>query len=95
MLFRRPFAEVLDWPASHVALIAEYLAHEPAPEERNEYALAQLAAIHVNGNRRKGSSPHPLSDFLLFRNAWKKQEEESIEQFAASFGGVKRADNHR
>ncbi len=99
VLFRRPLREILDWPASHVAVIAEYLAHEPAPDERVEYAVSQIAAIYVNAHRKKGASPHPLSDFLLFRDAWKRGDDKSngdssIHALAMSLGGTKRATDH-
>lgn len=79
-------------------MLAQYLAKEPAPDERIEAAVAQLATIYVNAHRKKGTAPHSVSDLMLFRDAWKVEEaepDESIEAFAMSFGGVKRGNNHR
>lgn len=96
ILYRRPLSDVLDWPENHVALIAEYMAREPAPDERIEIAVAQLCATYVNAHRKKGAPAHPVVDFLPFRDAWKVDEpEESIFDLAMSFGAVKRADNYR
>lgn len=98
-LYRRPYHEVLAWPRSSVQIAAAYLAKEPAPEERIEAALAQIAALYVNAHRRKGAAPHRIVDFLLFDDAWKPEQpaeqEESITAFALSFGMVKRGNHHR
>lgn len=94
-LFRRPLGEVLCWPSSHVALFAEYLSHEPAPEERIEYAVAQLCAMYASAHKGKGAKAPHVTDFMLFRNVWKQVKEETISEFASSFGGVKHADHHR
>lgn len=94
-MFKTPIHEVLDWPAWGVALLAEYLAKEPPADERVEIAVAHLAALYVNGHRRKGDPPHPISDFLLFRDAWKQDEPvETIESLALSLGTVKRGNHH-
>lgn len=74
-------------------MLAEYLSKEPAPEERQEYALAQLAAIQVNMNRGKGKPPHKIPEFMLFADAWKDEEAEkplSFEAVAASMGAMKK-----
>lgn len=77
ILYREPLSSVMGWPISHVHLIAEYLGREPAPDERIEYAIAQNSALFANANRRKDSAPAKLTDFMLFREAWKKPEPES------------------
>jgi hypothetical protein len=90
----------MGWPDWSVRLLAEFLAKEPAPPVRIEASVAQLAAIYANAHRRKGAAPHKVSDFLLFDDAWQPAEpaekEESIADFALSFGVVKRhGNNHR
>lgn len=64
----------MQWPASDVARIAAYLAREPAPEERIEFGLAQLAAIYVNANRGKSSPARKVVDFMPFHNPWKSSK---------------------
>lgn len=71
------------------------MAREPAPDERIEYAVAQLAAMYANAHRGKGKAPHKLSDFMLFRDAWKTEQEATLSEIIQSFGGVARATDHR
>lgn len=82
-----------------MALLAEFFAKEPDPATRIEIAVAQLTACYVNAHRRKGDQPHKVSDFLLFRDAWKQSEEseepESLSALAMSFGKVNRGNHHR
>lgn len=75
ILFRQPLSEVRNWSASDVRLLSEYLSREQAPDERIEYAVSYLTATYVNAHRPKGESPRELSEFLLFRNAWKRSPE--------------------
>lgn len=63
----------MDWPASHIVLVASYLNKDPAPDERIEYAIAQLCAMFSNANSAKTSAPAKLKDFLLFREVWKPE----------------------
>lgn len=76
-------------------MLSQYLAREPAPDERIEYAVAQLAAMYANAHRGKGKPPYKITDFMLFRNAWKTEQEATLSEIIESFGGVSRADNHR
>jgi len=71
VLYREPLARVMDWPVSHVRLIATYLSREPAPDERIELALAQIATMYANSHRPKDRPPAKLVDFLPARDAWK------------------------
>jgi hypothetical protein len=54
---------------AEVQIWAAYLAKEPAPEEKIEVQLANLAATYVN-SKSKGSKRKTM-DFMFFRNAWK------------------------
>lgn len=47
-----------------------YLQKQPAPEERNEIAMATLCALFFNANRGKGQSPRRLKDYLPFIDPW-------------------------
>lgn len=74
-------------------MLAAFLSREPFPEYRQEIGLAQLAAIHVNSNRKKGAAPHKVAEFMPFDDAWKPKEDdepESLDAFAMSLGAVKR-----
>lgn len=57
-----------------------------------------LASIYVNANRGKGKPAKPVTDFLMFRDAWKPEEVEeepaNLQTVLMAFGKVKRADNH-
>lgn len=90
VLYRRPLSEVLSWPLSHLRLIGDYLAREPAPEERIEIAIAQLTAIYVNSKIKAGSTAKKVIDFLLFRDAFKaKPSQQDINNsFLRAFGSV-------
>lgn len=74
----------MDWPASHVQLIAAYLAREPAPDERIEFAVTQLAAIYTNAHLPKDKPQKPISDFLLFRKAWAREADASSGRYSES-----------
>lgn len=84
----------MGWPNWVLSSLREYLSREPAPIERIEYALAQLSAIQINSNLAKGSPAKKTADLLMFRDAWKKEEDEgeegSIEEFATAIGAVRR-----
>lgn len=60
---------MLQWPASHVRVIAKFLEREPTPEQRIEVAIAHLTQIYVNAHKKGGQVP--IEKFMLFRNAWK------------------------
>lgn len=62
----------MDWPVSHVRLIATYLSREPAPDERIELALAQIATMYANSHRPKDRPPAKIVDFLAPRDVWKQ-----------------------
>ena len=73
ILYREPLHSVMDWPSSHIVLIASYLNTEPAPDERLEFSIAQLCSMLSNVNLAKDTEPRKLSDFLLFREVWKPE----------------------
>lgn len=78
MLFRRPLHEVAAWPAWEVEVLEQFLAREPAPDQRIEVAIAQLSAIWVNANRdpRKQPIPVSLDQFLLWKqDPWEREAE--------------------
>lgn len=69
LLTGQPPSAVLGWPASDVQLTSAYLAQEPAPAERLEYAIAYMSCMYANAHR--GNRPEiPLERFLMFRHAW-------------------------
>lgn len=70
----------MGWPGWVVSSLNEYLRKEPAPIERVEYGLAQLAAIQVNMNRKKGTAAHTVNDFMLFSSAWGGPKEAQAQQ---------------
>lgn len=74
----------MDWPVSHIRLICAYLGTEPSAEERAEYAIAQMTSILVNVNRAKGKPPARLSEFLIFRDAWKKTVDVNSSRYSAA-----------
>lgn len=83
----------MNWPAWEVALLADFLHKEPSPGDRVEVAIAQITTLYYNMHRKRGTPPYKISDFLLYRDAWKQEEkepEESPATFALSFGMVKR-----
>lgn len=70
LLTGQPPSAVLGWPASDVRLMSAYLAQEPAPAERLEYAIAYMCCMYANAHR--GKRPEiPLERFLMFRHAWR------------------------
>lgn len=69
----QPPSVVMGWPASDVQLLAAYLAREPAPTERIEYAVAHLHSSYANAHR--GDQPSmPLERFLMFAKAWRNAD---------------------
>lgn len=70
------------WPARDIRVIAEYLAKEPAPDERIEYAVAQLSSIYVNGHRKQGAEAIPLGEFLMFRKAWESADLQAEDRYS-------------
>lgn len=70
VLYRRPLAEILAWPARHIELILAFLQVEPSPEDRLEQAIARLTWQHFNRTRGKDDEAKPLADFLPFATAW-------------------------
>lgn len=61
-------------PASEVRFWGEYFAHMPPPDERLEFAVAQLTAKLHNVNRGT-SSPIKPDDLMPFTEAkvWKRR----------------------
>lgn len=72
VLFRRPIHEVARWPDWELSTLDEFLAKEPAPEQRIEIALAQLCLLVFKGNF-KGEKD--IKDFLPYLNAWPSELE--------------------
>lgn len=62
----------MEWPVSHVLLVSTYLSREPAPDERIEIALAQIATMYANTHRAKDRPPAKIADFLAPRDVWKQ-----------------------
>jgi len=71
---RRPLHEVLAWPLWVVHTYAEFLAREPAVEDRLEVMLAQLSAQYGAVHRGPGMPAPRINDYLLFRDAWADTE---------------------
>ena len=71
---RRPLHEVLAWPLWVVHTYAEFLAREPAVEDRLEVMLAQLSAQYGAVHRGPGMPAPRINDYLLFRDAWAANE---------------------
>lgn len=62
----RPLSRVLaEYPAWELRYWQVWMAREPLPGHRVEYVLAQIAANHVNMNRKKGASPLKPADFMI------------------------------
>ena len=74
VLMRRPLAEVLAWPDSHVRLQLEYMALEPSAEL---VAIAQLTALVNNRSRNKDDPGMTIADFLIHPSARKPEPEQS------------------
>ncbi|MBP9034814.1 MAG: hypothetical protein KBG29_13015 [Pseudomonadales bacterium] len=70
LLMRCPLHEVLAWPLWVVHAYADFLAREPATEDRLEVMLAQLAAQYGAVHRAQGAPVPRINDFLLYRDAW-------------------------
>lgn len=68
-----PVHEVAGWPQRVIDLYAAFLSVEPAPEERIEYALAQLSALVVNRTRGAGEQPQRVADMLMFASPWQEK----------------------
>lgn len=77
LLLRRPVHELMEMPAWALRGYAQYLAKLPAPDERIEFALANLACMYGNTHRKPGSSPRKLGEFMLFKqDPWKAEADE-------------------
>jgi hypothetical protein len=61
---------VARWPDWERDLLEHYLARNPAPEERLEYALANIATIYVSAHQGRAAPRPSLADFLLFKDAF-------------------------
>lgn len=67
---RRPLAEVLAWPDSHVRLLLEFLSREPLAEDRVEMAMAHIAALIFNRSRGRNEPAKSPMEFLPFDDPW-------------------------
>lgn len=65
--FRLPVHEVARWPDWELALLDEFLAKEPAADERIEIALAQLCLLVHRANFQ---GEKDVKDFMPYINAW-------------------------
>lgn len=54
-------------------MVERFLAVEPHPLDRIEIVLAQLCAMTAQIHSRKGASPPKVSEFLPYREAWKRK----------------------
>lgn len=70
VIFRQRPSEVARWPDWERELVEHYLARNPAPEERLEFAIAHLSSIYVAAHQRRDATAPKLSDFLLFKDAF-------------------------
>lgn len=70
MLYRVPLSHVASWPARHLDLLEQYLAREPAPEERLEVALANFMVMYATANGKQGAPQKKVADFLPYLKAW-------------------------
>jgi len=61
---------VARWPDWERDLVESYLARNPAPEERLEFATAHLSSIYVAAHQGRGATAPKLTDFLLFKDAF-------------------------
>ena len=46
------------------------MSTEPGPEEKVEFAIAQLSSLFYNINKGKGKKPKSAVEFMLFRHCW-------------------------
>lgn len=72
-ILHRPIHEVLQLPWWELQLWAAKLAREPAPLERQEYALAYLTSLFINANSRRGAARVTIEQCLLWTKAWDHQ----------------------
>lgn len=84
MLFRLRPSEVAAWPAWEVRLLEQYLAKQPAPEDRIEIAIARLTAVFINTHLKPGAKAVETADLLAFRDPWAGPPES---EFKASNSG--------
>lgn len=70
MLFRLRPSAVLAWPAWELDLVREYLARQPAPEERVEILLARLAAMYATVHAKEGAPAAEPAAFLAYLDPW-------------------------
>lgn len=89
MLFRRRPSEVAAWPAWEVRLLEQYLAKQPAAEDRIEIAIARLTALFINTKLGPGSKQAETTDYLSYRDPWAGQEQESTEYETANKGWLR------
>jgi hypothetical protein len=68
-------SEVARWPAWEVDLLENFLAKEPAAEQRIEVAIAHLTALYVTAHQQKNASPKRITDFMLYLKAWPAESE--------------------
>jgi hypothetical protein len=73
VLFRRRPSEVAAWPAWEVRLLEQYLAKQPAAEDRIEIAVARLTATYVNAHLREGTKAVETTDYLAYHDPWSKE----------------------
>lgn len=78
-------------PMGDIKLMAAYLAIEPAPEERIEWAIAQLTAMWAHTKKPPNSEYDPPSSFLVFRKAWDPDRSADLSGLDANDLGVMNA----
>lgn len=75
-----------------------YYDLEPFGEERADYRAASIVATLVNLNRRKGTSPRPVSEFVLqFGEPKKKPAKDwrQLKALGAMIAGANQPQNKR
>ena len=78
----------MQWPDQVIRAYSEYLSKEPSPEEKLEYMLAYGVSVYCNANREKGKPAKPITDFMLFRGAWKSAEAVESEEPETDLGKI-------
>lgn len=68
-----PPSAVLAWPFDDMMLVLALAQREGYPAQRIENAVARLATMTANMNRKKGAAAYSLKDFLP-PDPWQPQQ---------------------
>lgn len=72
----------MGWPAWELDLVREYLARQPAPEERVEILLARLAAMYATVHAKEGAPPAEPRAFLAYLDPWAEAAAEASGRYS-------------